>query len=363
MSSYIFNSNQHRHYVVGSLALVLTFMVGLFCLGIYLQPLSGDLTRVGAYAEKDFGWNKPQLEFQKSLFVIGAFDNYYDVVVLGDSFSTSKPNLGWQNYLAATKGWTVTTLNIETTKLQQILDNPVFKQNPPKYFIFETVEREFNRRIENEQPCEASPSNHQAAITAKTLSVRSSIDLKELQGITKYVERKTAWSDIKLGFVRDYLWNSLLRPLIGSTHTGVAQVNLVRNAPFSSINKQSMLVFKDDLKKVPEWHRLSLQETSCRIEKIRKQVEANGRTRFILMVAPNKLTAYTDFIGDKSLQKASILSALSEYLPEITPRIDLALTTAINKGEQDVYLPDDTHWGSSGYQIAAETLMTFLNNP
>jgi hypothetical protein len=44
-------------------------------------------------------------------------------------------------------------------------------------------------------------------------------------------------------------------------------------------------------------------------------------------------------------------------------RIDLALISAIHNGEQDVYLPDDTHWGSSGYQIAAETLLTFLRNP
>ena len=40
-----------------------------------------------------------------------------------------------------------------------------------------------------------------------------------------------------------------------------------------------------------------------------------------------------------------------------------ALISAIHMGEQNVYLPNDTHWGSSGSQIAAETLLTFLRNP
>ena len=65
---------------------------------------------------------------------------------------------------------------------------------------------------------------------------------------------------------------------------------------------------------------------------------------------------------DKGLRDISALSELSGHLPEVMPRLDLALTFAINDGEEDVYLPDDTHWGSSGNQIAAETLLTFLLN-
>lgn len=75
------------------------------------------------------------------------------------------------------------------------------------------------------------------------------------------------------------------------------------------------------------------------------------------------LKACADFIRNKSLRDISELSELSGYLPEVMPRLDLALIFAIRNGEQDVYLPDDTHWGSIGNQIAAETLLTFLRNP
>ena len=44
-------------------------------------------------------------------------------------------------------------------------------------------------------------------------------------------------------------------------------------------------------------------------------------------------------------------------------RLDIALISAIRQGEQDIYLPDDTHWGSTGHQIVAKTLLTFLQMP
>jgi len=99
---------------------------------------------------------------------------------------------------------------------------------------------------------------------------------------------------------------------------------------------------------------------NCRIERMRDQVEANGVTRFVLMVAPDKLTAYADFLADTQSRGISSLAQLAEQQPETLPRLDLALISRIRHGEQDVYLPDDTHWGSSGNRIAAEALLQFL---
>ena len=363
MQSDISSSEPHRRHVTWLLLLVLIPVAGLFALGFYLQPLFGDLTRIGSYAEKDYGWNKPQLEFNQPLSEIGRYERYYDVVVLGDSFSTGRPNLHWQNYLVAAKGWSVVTLNINKIDLEQVLNNPVFRKTPPKILILGTVERELPRRIRHEPPCGSTTFPKQVDVTTVPSPLSATIQEIELQGLVKQVERETVWHDIKLGYVKDYLRNSLQRTLFGNAHTDAAKVELVRNAPFSSINKQSMLVYKDDFRKVPWWREMGLPEMSCRIEKMHKQVESNGQTRFVLMVAPDKLTAYADFLRDKDLRDISALAVLSRQLPEVMPRIDLALISAIYEGEQDVYLPDDTHWGSSGYQIAAETLLSFLRNP
>lgn len=361
MNSYTSSSNQHRRYVLALLVLVLLPLSGLFSLGVYLQPLFGDLTRIGSYPEKEFGWNKPQLEFNQPLSELGRYERYHDVVVLGDSFSTGRSNLHWQNYIVAAKGWSVVTLDINKITLQEVLENRVFRAMPPKIFILESVERELPRRIKQEMPfCEVTALPSRVTAMAIPMRVTEPINLVKLHGLAQPVERETAWRDIKLGYVKDYLFNSFQRTFVGDAHTDAAKVELFKQAPFSSANKQVMLVYKDDFHKVSWWRDMGLPGIVCRIESMRKQVEANGQSRFVLMVAPDKLTAYADFLRDEDLRDISVLEDLSSHLPDVMPRIDIALISAIRDGEQDIYLPDDTHWGSTGYQIAAETILTFL---
>lgn len=377
MSSYTSSSESHRRFVLWLLLPV----IGLFALGIYLQPLNkhSDLVRIGSYSEREFGWNKPQLTFPRTKLKFpasvgdsGRYGSYHDVVVLGDSFSWVWPESQWQNHFAATTGWSVASLNINKIRLGQVLASQVFHDHPPRVLIVESVERSLTIHLEkNTSGCgkpdfdtfKAQSSlqiNRGEANTAFTMTTQFG---GHLPGTAQRVERERAWSEIKLGYVRGYIWISILRNLLGDAHTDAAKVELAKTAPFSSVNKHAMLVYKDDFQKVARWREMGVSEIGCRIEKMRKQVEANGQTRFVLMVAPDKLTAYAGVLSDKGLRDISALSELSVHLPEVMPRLDLALTSAINDGEKDVYLPGDTHWGSSGNLIAAETLLTFLHQP
>ncbi|HVS81257.1 MAG TPA: hypothetical protein VHE60_05955 [Pyrinomonadaceae bacterium] len=154
-----------------------------------------------------------------------------------------------------------------------------------------------------------------------------------------------------------------MRKVLGDAHTDAPKVELSRHAPFSSTNNHSMLVYKNDFRKANLWREMGVPEIGCRVERMRSQVEANGITQFVFMVAPDKLTAYADFLADEGLRGISQLPELSGHHSEMMPRLDLALISAIRRGEEDVYLPDDTHWGSSGYRIVAETLLQFLTLP
>ena len=142
--------------------------------------------------------------------------------------------------------------------------------------------------------------------------------------------------------------------------SSVYAMALTRPAPFSSRNQTSLLVFGEDMEKIKWWREMGVSEMGCRIETMRDQVEANGYTRFVLMVPPDKLTAYADFLQDSKFKNVSLLPSLSSRYPDTMPRFDKTLITAIQSGEQDVYLPDDTHWGSNGQRIASETLISFL---
>ena len=374
MSSYTSVSESHRRFVLFLLMLVLIPVAGLFALGVYLQPLNENsgLTRMGFYSEREFGWNKPQLtfpstklEFPTSAADSGRYGRYHDVVVLGDSFSRIWPILQWQNHLVEKTGWSVATLNINKIGLEQVLASQVFHKHPPRVLIVESVERYLPNILEKSASnCGKTPtplqSNRGYASTAFMQSTQSD---NLLPGTTQPVDRDKPWSELNLGYVRGYIWNSLLRKLTGDAHTAASKVELIRPAPFSSRNQHAMLVFDQDFKKVKRWKEEGMTEMVCRIKAMRRQVEANGHTRFVLMVPPDKLTVYADFIRDKGLRDSSTLGELSGNLPEVMPRLDLALISAAREGKQDVYLPDDTHWGSNGSQIAAETLLNFLQNP
>src|SRR5947207_3379072 len=95
----------HRRYslvLVGcSLAAVLAFAI----YGHLLQPLSGDLTRIGWYAENDYGWNAPKQRFDPPLAEEGRLDGRYDVIAVGDSFTASHiPGVAWPHFLARATG-------------------------------------------------------------------------------------------------------------------------------------------------------------------------------------------------------------------------------------------------------------------
>lgn len=358
MNFYTFNFDAHHRYVLWLLVLAFVPAIALFALGVFLEPLYGDLTRIGGYAERSYGWSRPQLEFSKPLYTIDKYTRYHDVVVLGDSFSRAWPLQQWQNYVVAATDLSVVTLNINALKLDNVIRSRVFREMPPKFFVLESVEREFPARLKDQPPCGTSDLPQQIPMVKPHL-----VHTESMEKFAEYVERKTVSSDVKLGFVLKYLWYGAWRNLAGAEKSDARMVELAVLAPFSSLNRKEMLVYKDDFKKVMSPPEMGLVEMGCRIERIRKNVEANGKTRFVLLVAPDKLTAYADLIGDKALRNVSELGRLSEQHPKVIPRTDLALTSAIHSGELDVYLPDDTHWGSNGHRIAAETLLDFLREP
>jgi hypothetical protein len=364
VSFFTSSSDPHRRYFKWLLTLPLVSVAALFVLGIYLEPLYGDLTRVGFYSEREFGWNKPQQAFSEPVSTMGRYDRYHDVVVLGDSVSTGRPELQWQNYLGRATGWSVVTLDINKIKFNQVLANPVFRKTPPKVFILELVERDLPLVLKQNQSCNANMTSSPPPRLVDGLTWHAySKKLATLEVVKRYAQpiaRETRWRDINVGFVRGYLWYNTIRHLGGDLNAPGLAIELAKPAPFSSRNNQSLLVFRDDMKKVKWWRDVPTNESSCRIEAMRGKIEANRHTRFIFMAAPDKLTAYADFVSAKKLRNVSALAELSKQNPDSMPRIDLALKSAIAQGVQDVYLPNDTHWGSTGNQIAAEALLATL---
>ena len=135
---------------------------------MYLQPVTGDTTRLSGYSENDFGWNLPQKTFAKAAASLKeGYDQYSDVVVVGDSFSfggvLGMMNYPWQTFLTAATSLSVITISHYTTKtnppsydptlVYKIINSELFKRNPPKLFILEVVERQLNMLPKVEGDC------------------------------------------------------------------------------------------------------------------------------------------------------------------------------------------------------------------
>lgn len=151
------------------------------------------------------------------------------------------------------------------------------------------------------------------------------------------------------------------RALRGTESEKVVRIKLTRGDLFSSRRPDDLLVYVDDVKKA-DWNDLQIEAARCRMIAFQKRVEANAHTRVVFVLAPDKLTAYSEVLERKDLRNLSRLDLLFDQARFLGPRVDRALRAAIASGEKDVYLPNDTHWGFRGKQLAADALAAFLSN-
>src|SRR5258708_36544304 len=85
-----------------SYACVLGF--GLY--GRHFEPLTGDLTRIGWFAENEFGWTLPQRRFVPPLAPAASLDGRYELIAIGDSFPAegTHPGTAWPQAVAGCPG-------------------------------------------------------------------------------------------------------------------------------------------------------------------------------------------------------------------------------------------------------------------
>ena len=348
------SSSDFRRFGLGFLLLAFAPGLGLFLLGVWLEPLAGDLTRIGGFSERDFGWRTPQIGFKNPLPIDEGAYAYRDLWVLGDSFATAWPKLQWQNHLREKTGRSIGTLNINRISIDRLLQDPEFQVHPPKILIIESAERYLTLRLNETQ----APPVPNAQVTPKRPSV-SPLRMPQAAGREPLL-RSQALSDVQIPFAGRYLLRSFQREILRQSPGHTLRLKLSRDGLFSSRRAQELLVFEEDLQKERLWRSLGVSEITARLERLRARVEANGVTRLVVLIAPDKLTAYRDVLNEPSLRPYTELSALISSAPNLIPDTAHALEKAIHEGIEDVYLPDDTHWGSSGQERVALTLFSFL---
>lgn len=343
--------------ILGTASMVMLALV--WGLAAWLQPVDGDLARVGGFAENEFGHRSPQSIFDANLFKVATdlqdYDRYYDVLVLGDSFSVDQVSrlFGWQNFFINRTGLSMIVFDTRRFWPVEIYESPAFKKHPPKVFVFETVERYLNERVAyfsgmtSPPPVATSaPSDLFASRNGPNLSTRNE------------TPSRTA------GFDPDHVLGHLGAIVQRHLHLNnqVVQIPLAKKGLFSSPNDLEMLVYFDEMKKRdlgdPDF--VKLRAGAAVFEKI---IESNATTRFVLIVAPDKSSAFAPYLKNVEMATANLVAELAKDPSLPVPRTDLIFSEAIASGKQDVYLPNDSHWGSIGHRIFADALADHLGAP
>jgi hypothetical protein len=333
----------------------------MLILALTQQPLSGDLTRPGGYTEAEYGWNLPQERFSPPL-VSTRYDKPYDIIVLGDSFShihggQTDPGAFWTNFVAQSTGSSVVVLTRFDITLTELLQHPIFVRTPPYLLILETVERYLVR----DYVTEVEQRVGQLRPTCRT----ETKDLPPLPTFRAIRREPAPWvrdtaPTVDFDQAANFLWKAVLRHGLGIDNTPIVQLGLTRSDFFSNRASNQLLIYDDELTKVPATTPQALDQVYCTLLEAQTLVQGNSRTRFLFMPAPDKVTAYADFLEDKELRHISALADFDRR--DRLNQVDLVapLRQAIRCGIKDVYMPNDTHWSSRGHRIVADAVIGAL---
>jgi hypothetical protein len=140
--------------------------------------------------------------------------------------------------------------------------------------------------------------------------------------------------------------------------TGQVMVADLSRTLFSSSFARESLFYEEDLRKA-SWTRADLDAIACGLRQLQDRVQMNGRSLFLALLIPDKLTVYGPDLVDHSLRDLSVLGRIDLRGVNLV-RADLDLESAVRAGQLDIYLPDDTHLGSTGQAIVGGAVATEL---
>jgi hypothetical protein len=337
----------HRLYATVLILLGGAAALGFGLFGRSLEPLTGDLTRIGWYAENDFGWTLPQLRFDPLAAAVGARGGRYDIVALGDSFTAEaahNPGTTWPHFLARDTGLTVGIFDSGIDSLERLLASPAWRQHPPAILVYEVVER---RLVPQHGGASTSPESCAANLPTPA----AGIALRPLAVAPATVERRRQWrwDEWPASYGMEYLWHNFWRRLHGSETTAAVPLELTTGGLFSSRADRRLLVYGDDFNKMG-WQPADWRAALCDIARLQDRVQANGHTAFFVMVIPDKLSVYTPFLPYRDFDRLSHLERLDEVPGVNWVRVDRSLDP---RARIDLYLPNDTHWAPRTQEMAA----------
>jgi len=338
----------HNSVLLGGLLAALAVAASL---ALTLEPVDGDLTRVGGLSEARWGWRGEHVRFSERLHrypVDGGERPPAEILVLGDSFShQSHRGYEWQALLAEKTGLAIVTFDLHRFQPEHILTSAAYRRHPPATVIYESSELSLADRL-----------NRLAGACRPGAGVEPpGLPVQPVRAAHISVTRPTSYGWDLSGRMNaaTHVMRMAVKTLVGTRPVRVLPLD--RRGLFSS-RAQDLLTYGYAVRERPPT--AQIERMACGLADLSRQVETTLGAAFVPLLVPTKYASYAPFLkkgrGEKPGVTSAVLAASGVPGPDLAP----ALQGAIAAGIRDVYLPNDSHWGPEGHRIAADAVYRFL---
>ncbi len=322
-------------YLMWFLCPVVTFFMIAVPLSIFFEPISGDLTRIGHWTERDYGWNQPQPEAH--VRANDALRVSPQVLVLGDSYS--HPNI-WQSYLAESRNLEILSFQYQDVGcvdnwLKWVIESHYANVNT---VVVQVVERSFVPLFRNIYTC-ANRAPKPFEVTGNQIkTIRSHTNLTMDAGYlipTAINTIRMAWADDRISI----------------SSGGVVNAPLATGNLFSNYKSNRLLYYEEDESKLG-WSKKDMTAAVVNLKRIQDDLAKKG-LRLVVVVVPDKYSVYRQYLANE---------AIKEGYPNVFEQLKTAGVNNINlltyfqqavRETVDLYLPNDTHLSTQGYKLMA----------
>jgi hypothetical protein len=317
---------------------------------LWSQPISGDLTRISAYPERWFGWNDQQQDIPAIINSKRAKGKKH-LLVIGDSFSEAGH---WQALLE--EKYSFSFIHNGKTNLGKILDK--IRNEKPDAVVIETAERAipdmygsgaaFMRAVNKcDLPAPSLLHTENFAPLSEKIKQLPNFPLKER------VTAPRSGNNISEGYhtIKIYA-KSLIKPQKRKAKT----LELTSNQLFSNNSNARILLLSKDFLLDDSIDQNGIHTIQCSMQSLASTLN-EIHIPYVILAIPDKSTAYQNYLANEEIrQRPALINRL--HINQIKHGIDMlpAIQAMIAAGNKDVYLPNDTHWGHKGFQIAAALL-------
>ena len=330
-----------RRYLIvfASISLVIVGFAAI--LSYYFGRLDGDLTRIGSYSERDFGWTakQPVLDVMSN----GQNVTQPDVLVLGDSFSAG--NI-WQSVVSKNTGYRTQSFLYDNVGCLDNWFKFALAHDTARIIVVESVERNFLRRFRKNENCLNFTPLPFELLPKQTVETRAS----EPPELYIWHSFETAFNTLKMH------WAGQKR-----LATKVINVPVVSScANLSNRRADRLLYYPEDQSKL-DWVPQDISTAVSNALAMQRMARDHGKT-LIFVLVPDKLSVYGQCILpgiEPNLARmpntAELLRVAGADIPDLLEffRAEMRRTT-------DLYFPNNTHLSWAGYSLMARQITAKL---